>query len=219
MKAIFLLLALIFTLTVVAQDTAHISVTLQYSGALSNAQVSHLDTIMLNTTPQQTIRIWTNITPINSTIKLSDISVGRYWLKFRTAQCCVLPISVVVCSDCDNQFEYFPIPKTANGNCDFYSMVEINPSYSGGNTALAKDFQEKLNSKERKVISSAEDFNVHFFITKQKKLSDITFSANVPQEVRETVIKGLDALTNWKPAMVNGKLADDEFILTKKMLQ
>jgi hypothetical protein len=95
-------------------------------------------------------------------------------------------------------------------------MVKLEPSYAGGDKALSKDFQRHLGKNEKRQLESIPDFKVHFFVTKQKLISDLSFAASgLSQELKNTITKGLATVTNWRPAIQNGRI---EYSLDKKTL-
>jgi hypothetical protein len=216
MKIIILLITIAWTLALTGQHTTKFNVTLKYSNGVSSPL--RLDSVFLISN-QQTVNTYINILKADSTFILTNITVGKYWLKFATQQYCVLPIRIVVCSKCDNQFDLFSFSKKPDDNCNVFSSVEISPSYTGGNRVLAKDFQEKLTAAEKESLRSIPDFSIHFFLTKQKIPSDITFiPGDISQEAKNVIVKSLTALIHWNPALLNGRIADEEYIISKRIL-
>jgi hypothetical protein len=219
MRIILLFSAIILTLTATGQDSANLTLTLKFWNTGANTELSRLDTVWLNSTEEHTIKIYTVIRAVNSTFRLSDIAPGKYWLKFSIQQFCATPTPIVVCSRCENEVTLIAFPKISNTNCDIFNLVELNPTYTGGNKALAKDFQKTLTTIEMKSLQSGADFTVHFFLTKQKTISDITFTpSDLPQKAKDIIIKGLTFLTHWNTAMINGGLTDEEYIISKHTL-
>jgi hypothetical protein len=63
------------------------------------------------------------------------------------------------------------------------------------------------------------DFKIHFFVTKEKSICDISIDpVGLPEKVKQIIFKGLVNLTNWNPAIVNGPITDDEYLLRKEVL-
>ena len=104
-------------------------------------------------------------------------------------------------------------------NCNTFEMVEVSPMYIGGNKALSKDFQQTLSRAERKKLKAIGDFTVHFYLTKQGAISDPAFvPSDMSPEIKNIIMKGFATLSNWRPAVRNGREADVEFFLNKQTL-
>lgn len=219
MKTTLLAFALLLIFSTHAQDTPRFTVTLKGWHGDNRPLPTSFDTIYLVARPKQTVKTFQQIRTTDSIFQLPAVAVGKYWLRFATAQYCVAPLPIVVCSKCDNTFDFFSFPKKAQDNCDVFSMVEISAGYAGGNKAMANDFQQGLSKKEWKQVKASRPFTVHFFLTKQKAISDLSFSpSNLPEEVKQTITKGLNNLTQWTPAIQNGSIVDAEYSIDKQAL-
>jgi hypothetical protein len=219
MRISLLIIAITLTLPVLGQDSTPVTISIKGWHGDSRRLPTKFDTVYLVTKPKQTVKVFTNVSTSDSVFLLPDIPVGKYWLRFSADKYCVMPFPIVACSKCDNHFEFFAAPKNSGDNCDIFSMVEISPNYLGGNKALSKDFQRLLSKKERKQLKSLADFKVHFYLTKQKAISDVSLLPDdLPQEVKSVLIKGLAGLSNWNPAIQNGRVVDAEITLDKQAL-
>ena len=213
MKIALGILAIILTLSSHAQDSH------TFTARIKGNRPVNFDSIYLDIKPKQTVNKFAHISSSDSGFNLPGIPVAEYWLKFLSDQFCVTPLSIVVCTKCDNQFQFFAVPKTAESNCDIFTMVEISPSYTGGEKQLAKDFQRVISKKEKKKLKDAPDFSLHFYLTKGKVISDISVvPGTLPAEVTEIVAKGLNGISGWNPAVQNGVVVDAEVILHKQEL-
>jgi hypothetical protein len=213
------ILVSILTLLAQGQDSSKFTVTLKSLQDYGRQPPQLFDTIFLNPTFTKTSKIYTNVQASDKSFAIPDVPIGKYWLLFSTKLFCVTPVPIVVCSKCDNEFLFITTPKKQGDNCNLFEMVEVSPSYIGENKALSKDFKRSLNKKEKKKLKLSSDFNIHFFLTKQGILSDLSFAqSDLPQEIKYIILKGLTTVTNWRPAIRNGKTADFELILSKKVL-
>jgi hypothetical protein len=212
-KIALIVLAINLTLCSHAQDADTFTV------KIKGNRLVNIDTIYLDIKPKQTVNKFTHVSSSDSGFSLPGIPVGEYWLKFLSDQFCVAPLSIVVCTKCDNQFKFFAVPKTAESNCDLFTMVEISPSYIGGEKKLVKDFERALSEKEKKTLKGVPDFILHFYLTKEKAFSDISFGpATLRPDVKEMIAKALASTDGWVPAMQNGVVVDAEVILHKQEL-
>jgi hypothetical protein len=218
-KFVLVLFATIVTLLATAQESSKFSVILKGWHRDSIQLPKVFDTVFLNLTFEQTTKIYTKITTPDSTFILSDVPIGKYWLVFSTQSYCVSPLPILVCTKCDNQFYFFASLKEQAPPCNIFEMVEVELTYAGGDKALSKDFQRHLGKNEKRQLKSIPDFKVHFFVTKQKAISDISFApSDLSQELKNTISKGLATVTNWRPAIQNGRIVDAEYSLDKKTL-
>ena len=219
MKTTLPAFALLLTFSTQAQDTPRFTVTLKGWHGDNRPLPTSFDTIHLEARPKQTVKTFQQIRITDSIFQLPAVAVGKYWLRFTTAQSCVAPLPIVVCSKCDNTFDFFSFPKKVQDNCDVFSMVEISAGYAGGNRALANDFQQGLSKKEWKQVKVSEPFTVHFFLTKQKAISDLSFTpTNLPENEKQNITKGLNNLIHWNPAVQNGSIVDVEYSIDKQKL-
>jgi hypothetical protein len=215
MKLIFFFTTFISTLTLTAQNKIFI-VTLRPWIEDSKQCPSRFDTIYL-TSGNQIIKTYTEVIETNSIFKLTDVPIGKYRLKFVAPNYCVLPLTIVICSKCDSEFAFSSF--ISSSNCGFFELVEVSPSYSGGYKELSKDFQKNINEKETHQLKSTPNFTIQFFVTKQKTISDISFFPdNLPQKVKDIVIKGLTNIEKWNPAIRNGQVVDALFSIDKQTL-
>ena len=216
MRITLTLIAIILTVFVFGQDSTRFSLTLKCHQSNSKTLPLLLDTVYLNLTPQQTIKIYTNIHSSDSTFIIPDISVGKYRLKFFTNDYCISPISIIICSKCENNFVISASPKKPGGICNNYTLVEVSPGYTGGWKALSKEFRKNLTKNERNLIKSSADFKVHFYVTRQREICDISFSQDITRELKNILNKGLTEALHWQPAIQNGEIVDGELSLDKR---
>ena len=218
MKIGLSIITCILTLFVYGQETNNFNITLtnwQSDSRLPNT----LDTIFLNKSLNKTGKIYTNVTSHDTSFVLPEIPIGKYWLQFSTKNFNILPISIVVCSRCDNNFLMFASLKESSNDNVAFQMIEVSPSYIGDKKALSKDFKYSLSKGEKKKIKQSKNFVVHFYLTKENIISDPSFMpSNLSKEIKEIVIKGLMNVTNWRPALRNGRIVDVEFKLNKATL-
>ena len=215
MKFILFFTTFIATLTLTAQNT-NFTVSLKPSLEASKQCPSRFDTIYL-TSGNQVIRTYTNVIETNSKFELTNVPIGKYWLKFVAPKYCLPPLTIVVCSKCDNEFAFSSL--TASSNCNFFQLVELSPTYSGGYKELSKDFQKNINEKETRKLKSTSNFTIQFIVTKQKAISDISFFPdNLPGKMKEIVIKGLTNTERWNSAIRNGLVVDALFSIDKQTL-
>jgi hypothetical protein len=217
-KIFLILLATTAAFTVNAQDSLRFSVTLKGQSRDGKELPNVFDTVFLNRTFNQTSKIYTNIYSADSLFTVPNVPIGQHWLLFSVKSFCVWPVPIVVCTKCDNTFSFFTTAKKDNDDCNIFEMVEVSASYVGGNKAISKDFLGNLNKNEKKQLKSISDFKINFFVTKQREISDISFTPDSSQVLKDIVRKGLSAVTNWRPAIRNGIIADSEYALDKKTL-
>lgn len=219
MKISLSIIICILTLFVYGQKPASFTVTLSGRQGYGRELPQLLDTVFLNSTASKNVRVYTNISTEDTLFVVTDVPIGKYWLLFSTTSFCVSPVPIVVCSKCDNQFQFSAFRKKQGDNCNLFAKVEILPSYVDGNKALLRDFQSSLSKAERKKLKQVKDFTLRFYLTKQGAISDPSVvSTGLPHEIEDILLKGLKNLTNWNPAVVNGKAADAEFLLTGREL-
>ena len=219
MKISLSIIVSILTFLAHGQDTGSFKVTLTGWQGDGRQLPQLLDTVFLNQTFNKTDKIYLNVSTNDSSFILADIPIGKYWLQFSTRSFCVSPVPIVVCSRCDNQFLFFASPKIQGSSCNTFEMVEVSPSYIGGNKALSKDFQRTLSTAERRKLKAIGDFTVHFYLTRQGAISDTSFvPSDLSPEIMNIVMKGFANLSNWRPAVRNGRPADVEFSLNKQTL-
>lgn len=215
MKLIFFFTTFISTLTLTAQNTIF-TVTLRPWIEDSKQFPSRFDTIYL-TSGNQIIKTYTEVIETNSNFKLTNVPIGKYRLKFVTPNYCVVPVTIVICDKCDNEFTFSFLK--LGSNCDFFEMVEVSPSYSGGYKELSKDFQKNISEKETDQLKSIPNFTIQLFVTKQRTISDISFFPdNLAQNIKDILIKGLTNIERWNPAVRNGLVVDDLFSIDKQTL-
>lgn len=200
--------------------TAGFTITLTAWHKDSNQIPRILDTVFLNKNFEIKNKIYTSISIADSSFIIPNVPLGKHLLLFSAQGYCIEPITITVCSECDNHFLFYSSPKKQDDDCkNIFERVEISPGYIGGDKALRKDFQKNLTKKEKKVLEGIEKFNIHFFVTKRGIISDPTFIGSDLSEVAKDVIKkGIASMTRWKPAIVNGRIADEEVVLHKKDL-
>src|SRR2546423_1418670 len=145
MRTRMFIIAYIFSITVFGQDSAHFTITLKGWHNKARPLPTRFDTMYLDKKLNKPIGTFTDISSFDSTFKLSNIPIGKYWLRFSSKQYCVTPLSIVVCSKCNNNFTFFSYPKKPGDNCNDFLMVEIEPGYEGGSKVLSRDFQRNLN--------------------------------------------------------------------------
>jgi hypothetical protein len=210
---------MILALSATGQDTTRFTVKLKGWHGDSRKVPSHFDTVHLHSKLTRFDTIYTNISTTDSIFQLPDVPVGKYRLTFSAQQYCVTGLYIVVCSKCDNAFEFFSSPQRPGDNCNIFEMVEIGPGYRGGSKALSKDFQRALTKKERKQLKSSPDFTAQFFLTRQRTVSDVVITpTNLPQGIQNSIVKGLTQMNNWMPTIRNGVIVDDIFELDKQAL-
>lgn len=219
MKISLSIIASILALVAHGQEAASFKVTLTGWQGDGRQLPQLLDTVFLNQTFNKTDKIYLNVSKNDSSFILADIPIGKYWLLFSTRFFWVSPVPVVVCSKCDNKFLFLASPKMQGNNCNTFEMVEVSPMYVGGNKALSNDFQRTLKRAERKKLKAIGDFTVHFYLTKQGAISDTSFMpSDLSPEIKNIVMKGFATLSDWRPAVRNGRPADVEFSLNKQTL-
>jgi len=216
MRITLTLIAITLTIIVFGQDSTRFSLTLKCRQNNSNISLSLLDTVYLSSTPKQTKKIYTDIHSSDSIFIIPDISIGKYRLEFFTHDYFISRISVIICSKCENNFVISASPKKPGSNCNNFTLVEVSPDYEGGLKALSKEFRKDLTKNERNLIKSSADFKVHFYVTKQGKVCDISFSQDIAEELKNTIIKSLTEALHWQPAIQNGKIVDGELSLDKR---
>src|SRR5882762_4722641 len=216
MRITLTLIAITLTIIVFGQDSTRFSLTLKCRQNNSNISLSLLDTVYLSSTPKQTKKIYTDIHSSDSIFIIPDISIGKYRLEFFTHDYFISRISVIICSKCENNFVISASPKKPGSNCNNFTLVEVSPDYEGGLKALSKEFRKDLTKNERNLIKSSADFKVHFYVTKQGKVCDISFLQDIAEELKNTIIKSLTEALHWQPAIQNGKIVDGELSLDKR---
>lgn len=179
-----------------------------------------LDTVFLNKNFEIKNKIYTSISIADSSFIIPNVPLGKHLLLFSVQGYCIEPITITVCSECNNHFLFYSSPKKQDDDCkNIFERVEISPGYIGGDKSLSKDFIRAINKKQKKLLKASENFDIHFYVTKQGAISDLTFiPAELSQAVKNVVTKGIASMTRWKPAIVNGRIADEEVVLNKKDL-
>jgi hypothetical protein len=216
MKISLSIIASILTIFTHAQQSPTLKAILVSQVGEGRQVPQRFDSVFLNKTYNKTGKIYTKISANDNSFIITDVPIGKYWLQFSVRDFCVASIPIVVCSRCDNQFALHASPKKEGAYCDLFTMVEVSPSYVTGFKGLSKDFQRSLSKAEKKRLKAREDFTVNFYLTKEGVISDPSFVApNQPADIKSIVLKGLGALTNWRPAKRNGTAVDAEFSLTK----
>ena len=197
-----------------AQDTLRFDITLR-----SNPVFSGLTSVMLDSvrvTPGKTY-FFDSIYKKNkaeSNFTISGLSVGKYRIFVSSDGFLISPLTVFVCSKCDKAIDFVAIPSKEKIENYFYDFVEIDPSYIGGTKALTNTFQNVLSRTEIQEIQKTPDLTVRFFVTKNKEVSDVTYSQDLSIETMKILSKAFNTLKNWEVGICNGKKTDGEFSLS-----
>jgi hypothetical protein len=217
MQVILFIAALFFTSCLQAQNQNVLSLLFRLENKAAFIPAS-IDTIVLLNENKTEAKSITNARLHNNTYVMDSVKVGKYTLKISSPTLFVYPKPVVVCSRCENTFvlEVYPKKESEEG---VFTMVEVMPSYAGSVKDLRNDFRNSLSKRERKKVKrSKEDFILYFFITKEKVISDLHFSKNISADVKAIFLKGLSALKNWSPAILNGIVIDEKYSLKSSLL-
>jgi hypothetical protein len=218
MKISLSLLMSLLVFLAYAQEKPNFTITL--SGRANNGEsLEVLDTVFLNSTFTKTDKIYTSIRTSDTSFVIADVSIGKHLLLFSTSSFCIFPLQIVVCSKCDNRFFFYATPRNQGDNCNVFESVELEVGYKDGNKGLARDFLSTLSHKEKRQLKESSDFSVHFYVTKTKTISDISItSSSLSQELKNIILKGLMNARQWAPAILNGRVSDEEFVLNKEVL-
>lgn len=211
---IFIISCSVTSLT--AQDTQLMKVS--FKQASRSLFLSSVDTVYFKSPANEKKRIYFNISAADSVLKLDYVPIGKYLVEFISNGFYISPIQIVVCSKCSKEFEYFAAKKDME-KAGVFTWVEEMPRYKGGNLSLAKDFQQSLNKRDKKVLLQSANFSISFFVTKGNQISDITFSsADVSKQVKSIVWNGIMQAKSWEGGKLNGRPCDNVFTIDKQTL-
>ena len=134
------------------QNSNYLDVILKDINSEANVSLTSFVTVFLNSDFKHTVRFYTNVYKKDSTFRIPNVSVGKYWLKFYSEEFYIAPFPIVVCSKCTNQFDFSAYPLKEGENRMIFEAVEVSPTYVGGYKALAKDLQKNLTKQEKKLL-------------------------------------------------------------------
>lgn len=199
-------------------DTANAGLEIRLKSVRQSLSIAphHFDSILLKKSFRETVKTFYDVQRADSVFRIAPVPVGKFRLYFSSKEADVEPLSITVCSKCESEFFFKSSTPKNDGTQVVFQTVEISPVYQGD---LAGDFQGGLTRKERRLIKKSKDFTVHFFVTRQGAISDISFlPADLPEAVQNAVSKGLQNLTTWRAGELNGRPVDDEYLLSKSAL-
>ena len=194
-----------------AQDTLKFDIILRNNPIFSDSTMAKLDSVHVS--PGKTY-FFDSKNKAESNFTIPGLSVGKYRIFLSSDGFLISPLTVFVCSKCDKAIDFVAIPSKEKIENYFYDFVEIDPSYIGGTKALTNTFQNVLSRTEIQEIQKTPDLTVRFFVTKNKEVSDVTYSQDLSIETMKILSKAFNTLKNWEVGICNGKKTDGEFSLS-----
>jgi hypothetical protein len=216
LKRVLIGLIVFHSTFIVAQETPTFEIFLRPNRLLKTTSTLTLDSVLISS-GSRNAGIWhKNADKNDSVFKIAALPNGKYRIFPSSNGFMISPLTVSVCSKCEKNIEFVAFPSTVKFENQVFDNVEISPSYIGGNKAIASAIRKVLNESEIEKINTAPNFYVHFFVTKEKEISDITISpVDLHAEVKKILEKAIAALTNWDAAIINGRKSDGEYTVSK----
>lgn len=218
MKLFLYLLIILHASNAYTQLPTRISITLTTRNKEKILAV--IDTVFLKNKLNNTDTFYTNLRSTDTSLIIPYVPIGKYLLSFSKKSYCIESMYITACSKCKNSFQINILNNQPSEECrTLFPIVEMDPSYGYLNKRLKDDFFSNLTDDEKKNLGKSDDFEIKFFVTKEKLISDVFIKPeNVPQKIKKIILKGLENLTQWNPSIVNGRYSDGVFRLTKGML-
>ena len=187
-------------------------------------RLDQMDTVYLLSKENKSLKVFTNIAKQDSSFKLIGVPVGKYNLKFVAKNVVVEMLPIVVCSKCDNQYEFnyqtqeFAKMLHITNNELMISVITAN-YYENGMNALSADFQKRLSKKDLNLLQSLPAFKVDLYLTKEKQLSDIVVTPeHLSKEIKDMISTALTGMSGWIPALSMREFIDFDYSFDKYQL-
>lgn len=216
LKRVLIGLIMFHSTFLVAQETPTFEIFLRPNRLLKTTSTLTLDSVLISSGSRNAGTWHKNAVKNDSVFKIAALPIGKYRIFPSSNGFMISPLTVSVCSKCEKNIEYIAFPSKEKFENQIFDFVEISPSYIGGNKAIASAFRKVLNESEIQKINAAPNFYVHFFVTKEKEISDKTFSPfDLHPEIKGIIEKAINTLTNWEVAISNGRKTDGEYTVSK----
>ncbi|MBL7748340.1 MAG: hypothetical protein JNM19_12970 [Chitinophagaceae bacterium] len=217
-KWLFITIIIFQSLFLGAQESKRFDITLKYSPLPEGPSQVRLDSVLVKSGNRKEAIWYSNASTSDSIFIIPGLALGKYRVFPSANGFMVFPQTVFVCSGCEKKIDFTAMLSKEKFANQIFDFVEISPSYIGGQKAMTSFFQRILSETEMQQISDTPDFSVHFFVTKEKEISDITiYPATIDPRTQAIVVKAINALSNWQVGISNGRKSDGEVSFSKSL--